>query len=77
MDKIAQLTSSQASGSSFLTIIGLEENCQFLSPILVAMREIEELQTLAEEILAALSKRGTILSNLLSILLHNKLYQDS
>ena len=48
-EKIAQLTSSKVTGSSFLKTLGLEEEPHLLVPLVSAMSGVEQLQTLAGE----------------------------
>ena len=57
-EKIAQLSSSKVTGSSFLKTLGLEEEPHLLVPLVSAMSQVEQLQTLAEEMAAQL-KQGT------------------
>ena len=53
-EKIAQLTSSTVTGSSFLKTFGLEEEPHLLVPLVSAMSRVEQLQTLAGEISATM-----------------------
>ena len=48
-EKIAQLTSSKVTGSSFLKTLGLEEEPHLLVPLVSAMSGVEQLQILAEK----------------------------
>ena len=56
-EKIAQLTSSKVTGSSFLKTLGLEEEPHLLVPLVSAMSGVEQLQTLAGEV-SAMLKQG-------------------
>ena len=59
-EKIAQLTSSKVTGSSFLKTLGLEEEPHLLVPLVIAMSGVKLLQTLAGEMSTLLrSKQGT------------------
>ena len=57
-EKIAQLSSSKVTGSSFLKTLGLEEETHLLVPLVSAMSRVEQLQTLAKEMTTVL-KQGT------------------
>ena len=62
-EKIAQLSSSNVTGSSFLKTLGLEEEPHLLVPLVSAMSQVEQMQTLAEEVNSALrSKQGTCMT---------------
>ena len=56
-EKIAQLTSSKVTGSSFLKTLGLEEEPHLLVPLVSAMSGVEQLQTLAEKMDSKLHTR--------------------
>ena len=61
-EKISQLSSSKVTGSSFLKTLGLEEEPHLLVPLISAMSQVEQLQTLAEEMnsnLRSRSKQGS------------------
>ena len=58
IEKMAQLSSSKITGSSFLKTLGLEEEPHLLVPLVSAMSQVEQLQTLSEEMGAKL-KQGT------------------
>ena len=57
--KIAQLSSSKVTGSSFLNTLGLEEQPRLLAPLVFAMTQVEQLQTLSEEMAAQLNQGTT------------------
>ena len=59
-EKIAQLTSSKVTGSSFLKTLGLEEEPHLLVPLVSAMSRVEQIQTLAEK-MSAMMNQGTII----------------
>ena len=48
-EKISQLISSRASGSSFLNILGVEENSSLVAVLIKSLTGVESLQTLASE----------------------------
>ena len=48
-EKISQLISSRASGSSFLNILGVEEQSDLVAVLIKSMSAVEQLQTLARE----------------------------
>ena len=48
-EKISQLISSRASGSSFLNILGVEEQSGLVAVLIKSMSAVEQLQTLARE----------------------------
>ena len=56
---MAQLSSSDVTGSLFLKTLGLEEEPHLLVPLVSAMSQVEQLQTLAEKMTAEL-KKGTL-----------------
>ena len=59
-EKIARLSSSKVTGSSFLNTLGLEEEPHILVPLVSAMSQVEQLQTLAREMNSNLrSKQGS------------------
>ena len=61
-EKIVQLTSSRASGSSFLNILGVEEQSGLVAVLIKSMSAVEQLQTLASEMNDLLrSKQSTLL----------------
>ena len=62
-EKMAELTSSQASGGSYLKVLGVEEDPQLLSVLLEKMTEMKQLRKLVEPISARLSelKQGVCL----------------
>ena len=55
-EKIAQLSSSQTSGSGFLEVLGVEEEPHLLTVLMKKMVGVEQLQTLAEQMTAQLSE---------------------
>ena len=56
-EKIAQqVSSSKVTGSSFLKTLGLEEEHHLLVPLVSAMSQVEQLQTLAKEMATELKK---------------------
>ena len=59
-EKIAQLISSKATGSSFLKTLGLEEEPHLLVPLVSAMSRVKQLQTLAEEMSALMTDKQGI-----------------
>ena len=60
-EKISQLISSRASGSSFLNILGVEEKSYVIAVLIKSMSAVEQLQTLASEMNDLLrSKQGTV-----------------
>ena len=61
-EKIVQLISSRASGSSFLNILGVEEQSGLVTVLIKSMSAVEQLQTLASEMNDLLrSKQSTLL----------------
>ena len=61
-EKISCLVSSRASGSSFLNILGVEEQSGLVAVLIKAMSAVEQLQTLASEMNDLLrSKQSTLL----------------
>ena len=59
-EKIAQLISSKATGSSFLKTLGLEEEPHLLVPLVSAMSRVKQLQTLAEKMSALMTDKQGI-----------------
>ena len=60
--KIAQLSSSKVTGSSFLNTLGLEEQPRLLAPLVFAMTQVEQLQTLSEEMAPQLNQGTTCMA---------------
>ena len=61
-EKISQLISSRASGSSFLNILGVDEQPGLVAVLVKSMSAVEQLQTLASEMSAVLrSKQSALL----------------
>ena len=72
-EKIAQLSSSKVTGSSFLKTLGLEEDPHLLVPLVSAMSRVEQMQTLAEK-MSAMMNQGTLL---ILMIMHHISSKDS
>ena len=59
-EKIARLSSSKGTGSSFLNTLGLEEEAHLLVPLVNAMSRVEQIQTLAEKMTTAMKPKQGI-----------------
>ena len=61
-EKIAQLSSGQHTGSSFLSVLGMEEDPQLLTVLMEKMANVEQLQTLWKSMSTWLSttKKGNV-----------------
>ena len=55
-EKIAQLSSSKVTGSSFLKTLGLDEEPHLLVPLVSAMSRVEQMQKLADKMSAMMSQ---------------------
>ena len=62
-EKISQLISSRASGSSFLNILGVEEQSGLVAVLIKSMSAVEQLQTLASEMNDMLSSKQSTLND--------------
>ena len=65
-EKIAQLSSSKVTGSSFLKTLGLEEEPHILVPLVNAMSRVEQMQTLAENMSTAMKPKQGIHMHIVS-----------
>ena len=63
-EKIAELSSGQHTGSSFLKVLGVEEDPQLLTVLIEKMSNAEQLQTLWKSMSTWLSakKQGSLIS---------------
>ena len=66
-EKIAQLSSSQTSGSEFLKVLGVEEEPHLLTVLMEKMTGVKPLQTLAELMSACLSELKQGMGNYASV----------
>ena len=62
-EKISQLISSRASGSSFLNILGVEEQSGLVTGLIESMSAVKQLQTLASEMGDMLSSKQSMLND--------------